>query len=223
VLARIHGLNSEPVSSLYWVSEELTVYNVHPRVAMDPGGGFTISWGAFLNPYAGGRARSHAGYGDAWYEPWTVTDIGANPSVGIDGAGVELIAWTATEGRRDIRIRRDGGVEMGIGGSDAGILALAVHPSGSAVITWHEDDTGGSGLLRARTLDAEGVPEGDVFTVALGTEDSDGIPAVGVSARGRIVFTWVDGPTGRIMGTWWGDPLVPVAQDNWGSLKSLWR
>jgi hypothetical protein len=221
--ARTFGSNGEPTSPVYPVSEELVVYNVHARVAADPGGGFTVVWGAFLNPDATAMARTHTGIGNAWYDPWSVADNAANPAVAIDQDGRWLIAWTSTDGKTDIRALREGAPGISVGGSAPGILALAMHSVGTSVITWHEDDTGGAGLLRARILDIEGQPTGDVFTVALWTEDSDGIPGVAVSPTGRIVFTWVDFTTGKIMGTWWGDPLVPVTQNNWGSFKSSWR
>lgn len=223
VWARVHGPNSEPVSPVYQVSEQGTVYNIHPRVAAATGEGFTIVWGAFSNPDSAVRSRSHSGIGHAWYDPWTVAENAADPAVAMDEDNHWLMAWTATDGKEDVRSLHRGGSEVEVGGSLPGAPALASHSAGTSVVTWHENDVSSGGSLRARILDAGGQPTGDVFTVSLWTDSSKGIPGVAVSQGGRIVFTWVDFTTGIITGTWWGDSLVPVAENNWGSLKSLWR
>jgi|GEM_PF-5251030 len=223
VKARVFGANSEPVSPVMGVSELQVVYNIHPRVAAASSGGFTIVWGTFLNPDAAARARTHTGIGNAWYDPWPVADNAAFPSVAIDQDNSWLMAWTSTEGKGEVRALREGFPEVIVGGSGTGTVALAMHSTGMGVVAWLEGDLGGPGVLRARILDTTGQPSGDIFTVAQWTRDMGGVPDVGVSPSGRIIFTWADFTTGKIMGTWWGGTLVPVAEQGWGSFKSAWR
>lgn len=221
VFVRIHAAGGAPVGSVRQANEDGTVRNIHPQVAAAPDGGVTVAWGTNDIDDATCVSRRYAG--GAWGDLRLLSAAGAFPDAGINGTGRACIAWAATEGKRGAWYLTPEGTAATLGGSDAGTVAVAVHPAGPAVVVWHEGGTGGPGRLRSRFLDGAGRPAGDVFTVTGNTPWVGAPPGVAITPNGRVLFAWEDFDSGRILARWWDEPVVPVTRKSWGSLKGLWR
>jgi Ca2+-binding RTX toxin-like protein len=71
--------------------------------------------------------------------------------------------------------------------------AVAVLSSGATVTVWTDEDGDGSGWgIKARLVDADGVPLHDPFTVNTTTAGRQGHAAVTALADGGFVVTWID-------------------------------
>ncbi|MEN8008525.1 MAG: hypothetical protein ABFS42_16065 [Candidatus Krumholzibacteriota bacterium] len=223
VFVRAHDASGQPITPVLKASEPGVVRNIHPQVAAAPDGSFTVTWGTNDIEISTCLSRRHTGVAGSWDDVQLVAADAASPDIAAAADGSCLIAWAATLGRKEVRSRWQGGTAIVLGGSEAGPVGMAMHPTGAAVVAWHEGGVGVPGRLRARFLDGTGQPAGEIVTVA---DDVAGVGApagVAVTVGGRVVFAWKDQDTGLILGRWWEEPIVPSAAANWGSLKSLWR
>lgn len=223
VFARMLDAAGEPISPVLQASEDEDVSNIHPRVTADPEGGFTVVWGTFTPETATARARSHSGPGGNWEDAWLVAGTATFPNIGSAKGGLNYLAWTTTVGKKGLLGNWENGPVITLGGTGAGPVGVAMHPTGNGAVAWHEGGIGAPGRLRVLILDAEGQPDGEIATISEKAAGAGAPPGISVSLGGRVIFVWEDLDTGRIYGQWWAEPIVPVAENSWGSFKSMWN
>ena len=141
------------------------------------------------------------------HDGWEIAGCPVNgPAIAADGNNV-AVAWVTAANNDSIvkvSMSTDGGESFGVPieidpDQPVGRVDVVMLEDGATHVTWLDQGEGGSGVIRARKVSANGEP-GDVETIATTSAGRmSGFPQA-VRSGNRIVFAWtdVDGGTTRV-------------------------
>jgi len=129
----------------------------------------------------------------------TVSEDGQNADVAMAGEGGFVVVWQQPDGDGDgIFVRRYGagggaiGAEIQVNTRTPGMQhdpAIATAPDGGFVVVW-SSELAGSGAVRARLFDADGVPVSGELPITDEALANWGSPDVAADGEGNFVVVW---------------------------------
>ena len=191
------------------VNTETTASQWLPSVGMDGSGNFVIVWtsdgqdGDGLGVYAQRYNASGVAQGGEFQVNTETASTQWDSSVGMDGSGNFVIAWTSylqdgdSSGVYAQRYNASGvaqGGEFLVNTVTTGWQSdpsVGMDSSGNFLIAWRSDGQDGDNTgVFAQRYDASGVAQGSEFQVNTETSGAQHPPSVGMDAFGNFVIAW---------------------------------
>lgn len=207
------------------VNTYTTNSQAHPRLSIDPSGGFVVVWESYGQDGSGfgviGRRYDSAGQpvGPEFQVNTYTTGNQLAPTVASDGAGNFVVVWSSLDqdgagygifGRRFDSVGSPLGGEFQVNTYTTGsqsFEAVAMHESGEFVVVWTSEGQDGDGMgVFGRRFDAAGAPQGTEFQVNTHTTNDQFTEkaAIDMDAAGNFVVVWEgfgqDGSNGGVFG-----------------------
>lgn len=209
IYARRFGSNGIQLGDEFPVNSYTTSEQASPSAAMDPAGGFVITWHSYLQDGAGfgvyGRRYDSNGLplGTEFRASDEYLSDQSLPKAALDQAGRLVIAWKSTgqDGSGTGIYARRFDVHGNAVPSDFQANSYWLHDqflprtamdgSGRFVVTWTSDFQDGSSYgIYARRFDAHGNPLGGEFRVNSHTTSDQYRSVVAMNPSGRFVIAW---------------------------------
>ncbi|ABG58183.1 T9SS type A sorting domain-containing protein [Cytophaga hutchinsonii] len=178
----------------------------HPSVAINPNGGFIITYERYQvdnrNIYVRRYDAAGALIGSEIMVSSNTEVIQKNPVIAIDSDGDFVISWDAYQdgdgfGIYARRYNASGvaqGGEFQVNTYTAGQqknTAVAMDDAGNFVITWQSDKQDGDSYgVYAQRYNAAGAAQGTEFRVNTVTENQQQYPAIGMDSDGDFAIVW---------------------------------
>ena len=216
IVGRRYDASGAPQGAEFAVNTFTTAAQSRPGVAMDASGNFVVVWdgegqdgsdtGVFARRYTAGGAP----LGPEFQVNTYTTGYQAFPSVGMDGAGNFVVAWSShgqdgsTWGIFGQRFDSAGaavGGEFRVNSSttDSQVYpSVTVAPGGSFVVVWTSAEGIGDFGVFGQKFDALGAPRGVEFRLNEQTTGAQGHAAVASAADGNFVAVWHDSGEGTV-------------------------
>jgi hypothetical protein len=242
IIARRYNAGGSPITGEFVVNTQThsAYINSHigPTVAMNASGAFVIVWQAWHGDSSGhgnwcvyGRTYNSNGVPQA--DEFMITQLphGYVPDVAMDESGDFVVAWKRNGDSVNppmgsyIRFRRynadgtpkDDAVqitdELNIGIHSG--PSMAMDGDGDFVIAWPVGPWPYD--IYAQRFDANGAPIDEPFLVNTHTDDSQGLPSVGMDEQGEFVIVWFsmnqDGSDMGIFGQRYNSDGTPVDEE----------
>ncbi len=230
VVGRLLDAAGSPASPVFGVSDDAGVFNIHPRVAVGPDGGFVVAWGGYSPAGADIRLRRFAPDGTSLAPARVEAADASFPAVARDTAGRTALAWGSTAGKLHMTLRRldpDGtaigtDARLPVGGSACGRAAVACAPDGAALVLWPPDGASVAGDLWGAVFNAGGDQAAPprVLNATPVVADEPGAAILGPDGAALAVWAGTDG---TVMAEAWTEAAVPTAPAGWGDLRGLYR
>jgi hypothetical protein len=254
IIARRYNASGSPITGEFIVNTQThsAYINSHigPTVAMNASGAFVIVWQAWHGDVSGhgnwcvyGRAYNSNGVPQA--DEFMITQLphGYVPDVAMDESGDFVVAWRRDGNSDDpplgsyIRFRRynadgtpkDDAVQI-TDELNVGIYlgpSIAMNRDGNFVIAWSVGPWPYD--IYAQRFDANGAPIDEPFLVNTHTDDSQGLPSVGMDEQGEFVVVWFsedqDGSSHGVFGQRYNSDGTPVDEEfqlNTYTLNEQW-
>lgn len=212
----------------------------YPRLAVSSAGHAVAAWKSARR----GSRSTYRAPGESWQAPIAVPIKGSRWSIGVDGDGVAVVAFSSGARVRTSDLVQDGTTwtePTTLGERRVGPLDLAVNDRGDAVIAWehHWGSPHGEGWAQVEAIHRKaGGRWGRVHHVSEPQRWASLHPLVALDRRGRATATWVQGDasvvkTARQRPTeGWGPPstlgrgsrsnAVPVTVGVRGDVVAAW-
>ncbi|MGQ0618746.1 MAG: Calx-beta domain-containing protein [Panacagrimonas sp.] len=201
----------DPVGGEFQVSTYTTGYQYTSSIAVEADGDFVIAWdsdgqdGSDEGIYAQRYNANGVRQGTEFQVNTYTTGLQRFPSIGVDGDGDFVIAWTSNgqDGDRNGVFARRYDAAGTAQGPEFQVNtrttnrqeepSVAVDANGDFVIAWECVDPFGTGTGSAifvKRYDAAGTPKGDEFLVSTGGSSFEGFPSAGSDGNGGFVVAW---------------------------------
>jgi hypothetical protein len=208
IVGRRYDASGAPQGPEFAVNTFTTAAQSRPGVAMDPSGNFVVAWdsagqdGSNTGVIARLYTATGAPLGPEFQVNTYTTGYQIFPSVGMDGAGNFVVAWSSHGqdgsywglfGQRFDAAGTAVGGEFRVNSSttDSQLYpSVTVEPGGRFVVGWTSAEGAGDFGVFGRKFDALGTPRGVEFRLNEQTTGSRAHAAVASSPDGNFVAVW---------------------------------
>ena len=196
------------LGSEFQVNTYTTDNQTHPRIGVDPEGGFVVAWesagqdGSELGIYGQRFDSLGVSRGGEFRINSYTTGNQFSPSIAVDRRGSVVVVWESRQEGGDYGIRGQRfdvsgepvGAEFGVNTYTTGnqeAPAVAFDPTGGFGAVWHSDLQDGEGTgIRGQRFDRFGAKEGTEFPVNTYTTNDQRAPDVAIDERGTWLVAW---------------------------------